>query len=259
LGQSYASLFDTLSVDWSKYETLLPIDVRARTLSDSIFALDNPYGSTSAADFHFIDLNSDGLLDVLFNGHRGEGEDLIIWLRVGSGYEKMSELEGRVTSLLRSEPWTPLSFRLYDYGCCASRFDFFNQYVPAIDSGKFAYKLTTQVMVSSTDQPSVRFYMDSRPITVKSKMEVRFDPLINNEPWDADYGKAVGNLYATFSTGSTGRVLGEGTDSLGHTWYFVMMNLNAPCTYGFDIETVGRNSGGCAQIAGWVLASDLKQ
>jgi hypothetical protein len=65
---------------------------------------------------------------------------------------------------------------------------------------------------------------------------------------------------ATYAAEATGILLAKTLDSTGTEWNFVQMNMDAPHTFAPDMDFKhGDNSHVEGPVAGWVLASDLKQ
>ena len=76
--------------------------------------------SVKLRSFHLIDINSDGLEDIIFNGYfGGEGEGILFFVKSGNDYKRSKAFAGRIVSIERSEVTGFLTFEIHDYHCCA--------------------------------------------------------------------------------------------------------------------------------------------
>jgi hypothetical protein len=263
--QSYAPLFDTNSVDWGQFETRLSFAQKSALLSDSLFTQVEKYICDSLSCFHIVDLNADGTPDVVFNGRTGESEQLFMWIHNSTGLTRVFDGYGRVTALYRTVPWLPLSFRLYNYGCCDADLDFIEEYVASVSGSLLGYQLSARLMCPKPARwttNTTQFYTTPIPFTLRAPCIVRLFPGVDDEHRILCEGceANVGNQMATYSIGASGFLLGTSTDSVGSVWDYVLMNTDAPHSFAPDIDFEhGDNSKAPGQVAGWVLSKELSK
>jgi hypothetical protein len=261
-GQSYASLLDTVGVDWTQFETVVPQDKKVAILSNSIFRQDRLIDCKSLECFHFLDFDGDGVMDVVFAGQRGESEHFVFWHNTGSGYVRLFGLWGRVTSLQRHTSHDPYSFDLYNYGCCGAQLNFYETYAPTTASGTSYYRITSRLMSTTSLPTELEFLPNPVSVNLPHPCVLRLWPEIFDERWLEcdDCDSTCGNWMATYAPGGSGLILATTTDSTGAKWNFVMMNEEAARTpVGYIDFKHGDNSDLEGPIVGWMLASDIER
>lgn len=173
--------------------------------------------------FFFIDIDSDGTNEVIYNGcNGGEGDMLKIFRKSGDFYINTQTFMGRVSDVAYEGKYA--SFQVYDYSCCAG---YVNHYITLdymSDTGD--YIITKDYALIDG---SVKDYQPIAPVSVvveNKGYNMRDKPAIfnytdNGVPFDPIEGQ---NIVAQFKKGDTGTALAEWADETGRVWWLVVMD-----------------------------------
>lgn len=217
--------------DWQK--VVLEIDqetkdkVIQRVLQEPSFGRIKNLAFDSIVDnFHFLDLNGDKELDVVYNGGYG-AENEIIYLLTAWNKEFIvsNPLFGLITDFQVLEK--SINLKIYDYGCCAEFVDVYSKYKVLFDYEKIEFKnLYAYSKISVTQKPE-DFIEEIRFEVQNDGYKLRAQPEIINE-YDGLPEEAIidGNTLAIYPKGSIGTAISEKMDQSGRLWWFVIMDNN---------------------------------
>ncbi len=219
---------DTL--DWSKYDQQVTKPLRTKYIEsikihfDSLAYEERDYSDEKKFNdrFHFIDLNADGKLDVIYAGFSGSEPDIVkIFLNKGNqlipvfqGYQDLSTLVFDENKQLRS-------FTLLDFGCCAE----YNEY-------ETKYKVDNNFKIELIYQRA-RLVRTIPPTNIWSKpikfLTLNDDYTLRSEPIKEDTGTYIydaigeGNFVAKYPKNAKGLAWAAYKDKTNRVWWFVEM------------------------------------
>lgn len=170
---------------------------------------------------HLIDINSDGKLDVIYEGPSGaEGDKVQIFLYEKDKFTNVFEGYQNLQSL-NIENGKLKSFILLNFGCCA---DYNESQVQYFVNNKFEIKpLFERTKVSYIHPPKSIFKSPIKFKVINDKYTLRSSPLVDDTAtyiWDK---VTEGNWVERFPKGSTGYAWAEKKDKTGRIWWFVEM------------------------------------
>ncbi len=184
--------------------------------------------------FHFIDLDNDGDLDLIFDGKEApgyEGGTVNIYLNKDGNLELKRRLLGTIIKMERDSNRC-VGFTVLDYPCC-SDYGFFitDYYYDKSDSLSYRSENMRAIVgigIFSGDR------ILPQTITLNTSFKIKSDSLCLR--WSADEsGKLytgdfppveITNLIGKYPSGSTGTILSAEKDNYGQQWYFVLMDNN---------------------------------
>lgn len=208
-----------------------------------------------ADNFHFLDLNGDKELDVVYNGGYG-GENEIIHLIITKNKEFIvsDPLFGLVTDFQVLEK--QIDLKIYDYGCCAQLVDVYSKYEVHFDNEKIEFKnLYAYSRIKETQNPEdftkeIRFEVQNDGYKLRAQPEIITDYYGLPEEAIID-----GNTLAIYPKSSTGTAIAEKMDQTGRLWWFVIMDNNyKPISSLFNN---GNNTISGYKCAGWMSSRFL--
>lgn len=216
--------------------------------------LDYMDDSTYYSQFHPIYIDSDSLVDIIFEGQMGgESLEVDVLLNTGSGFESIISHMGQVLSIERVSPNSGLIIYFEQYGCCDDPANYIQTWI--LSEGPYE---TTNILTSKKT-----FYLNETIIPecfdLNQKFEVanqpyslRATPEIINE-LNVIHNYDRGNIIAEYGTRDTGTALASRSDNTGRVWWFVVMDK--PKHYDlFHNYSYYRNE----QWAGWMSSRYLK-
>ncbi len=175
--------------------------------------------------FHFINVNNDSQLDLIYNGPIGESDGIIIFVKTGSTYQMSNVLGGEIIGIERSKLSGLLNFKISQNPCCPAEEQY--RLVAHISIRPNDVKLLTSVEYSykrNTELPAT--YFSPRPfVTIRTHYNLRAQPTIDSKSndWAENIG---GNVVAIYPQGSLGKAIAEKIDEKGRLWWFVIMENN---------------------------------
>ncbi len=184
---------------------------------------------------HFIDLNNDGLDDVIFSGRStGEGDMVEVFMHTGSDYTKVFE---EMQGIVKMDWENKKIKRLYitNWGCCDDYIVDNKIYAVTYDKSNMPQiKQTYQsANIFKAPKPDSLFDIPFRFEVLNSNYKLRSEPVIDDstvEHWNSDaateasavnYGKGYGNCIALLPENSRGTAIGWKTDNTGRVWWYV--------------------------------------
>jgi hypothetical protein len=193
---------------------------------------ENIYHNTDSLrkKLHFIDLNNDGLNDVLFEGENsGEATQVCIFIRTGEHYKNVfSGFEG-----IAKVEWKDRKLsRLYidNWGCCDDYLYYQEIYNVSYNKSNLpVFKKVSQGL--SVDNGKIPDSLLKTPFqfeVLNEGYKIRTGPVIDDsslQPWN-DYPKETGsgNTIGKLVKGTTGTAFARMVDKTGREWLFVQID-----------------------------------
>lgn len=209
------------------------------------------------AALHVMDVNNDGLNDIIFEGYSG-GEPIMtaIYLQNASGFKQVfTDLQ--TVSRLDIDGGKLKAIYITDPGCCAEYLTAGKIYqVNYRDTNlKFkplhytAYYQRSKLPKQYLDQPKAF-------VTLTDSAKLRDKPAVANRDTlflggDLHFGNDVGSI----GKGSKGRAIAQSKDNAGNTWWFVELQPNAVVSGNVFYEKEDNRKAG---KMGWINSRDLK-
>lgn len=172
---------------------------------------------------HVIDLNNDGLKDVIFDGLSG-GEPRLISIYINKGgyfdnvfdeYQQISNMEFNQGILSR--------LQIKDWDCCAGINETYRLYDVAYVNNKFIFKpIEAYRYLKTTDLPS-KYWSETKTVRIlNDNYNMRLSPKIDNTTeYYFELKPQLGNIIAQLPKRSIAVALAESIDETGRVWYFV--------------------------------------
>lgn len=210
--------------------------------------IDRALEPEEAAAFRKVDLNTDGVPDLVYSGsaHCAEGDSTVIWFATQGGYQLHAPAVRRML-LIRLAP-DGKRISSVSRGCCGARADEYH----LGNLVNFRYESSLSIL-QNTQLPSQAFTRARAFITV-SEIKLRANPTVIDvyDPDTSDFiGHAVfGNVVKTYMKGARGKAMA--TTRIHHKeWQFVVMDQES------DARVLADPYDGVR--AGWIPASTVKQ
>lgn len=220
------------TIDWRKFDTQVT-DTYRKQITEKLkvhfdswayYYDDNePYSEKKFKDcFHFMDLNADGKLDVIYGGFSGSEPDLVkIFLHKENQFVPVFEGYQELSALVFDANKKLTSFIILDFGCC-------DQYVEY----ETKYNVSDNFNIALNYQRA-RIVRTQAPKTIWSK-PIKFNTLndgyaLRSEPIKDDtatylYGYSVeGNTVTKYPKNAKGLAWAEYKDKSNRVWWFVEM------------------------------------
>ena len=189
---------------------------------------DNPYTPTEddlENDLHVIDLNADGLYDIVFDGQSGgEPREISIYLNTGDNFENVLTVQQGI-SKMKFDNGVLSELIIRDWGCCAEILETIKVY-KVEENGKFLiFKLLNKFQYIDQTKLPQDFWVESKTVKIVNiDYNIRFSPEINDTTDFYIFGKTVGNIVGKLSKGNLVTAIAESADTTGRVWYFVIIN-----------------------------------
>lgn len=173
---------------------------------------------------HFIDVNGDGLLDVIFEGQSGgEGTIIKIFMRSQKGYSKVFEERQALTRVVfENKRLTEIT--VTDRGCCADYVTYKKQYTVSFPGSKPVFKQIRQIaFISEGAVPDSMFTAPFKFVILNNNYNFRCAPFIDDSSsheW-SDASAPKGNVIGKFSEGAICTALGKKIDDTGREWWYI--------------------------------------
>lgn len=196
--------------------------------------------------FYLLDINNDGMMDVIYTGwlHCGEGYASLIWFGNKKGYFiKQDSLWQALTVRIKSGNNPVISAVVV--GCCASEVD---EYCtgPLYNIRNYGY-----IEVTKNSHFPQRIELP-QSFTTNNDIKLRRSPVVIDDydpSWSEFRNAAVfGNILSTFLPGCNGQVMGSEKDANGSLWYFIVLDKSCGHLRNHSPYTVD---------AGWVEADKV--
>jgi hypothetical protein len=215
-------------IDWSSFEKVIDFEKKKEiilTLGREEFynnQLYTDYKEEYASHYHIIDLNNNGLLDILYNAADGADSDLImIWENTGNGYERIFHQNGVIKYLEILKNGSRI---------VVDNFTFSDIYYGKIQE----YWISNNSAILTKEYQ----YMDNLIIppelydiysfkTINENYNLRTSPRIFNQPCDEypDGKFYCGNIVSELKSGTTGKAIFAYQDENERIWWFSIINI----------------------------------
>lgn len=173
-------------------------------------------------DFHFIDLDNDRDLDLVFTGWSGGEPDCVkILINKNGDYKEVFKTFQKITNVqFKNNILSSIS--IHDPGCCAAYIEFDEDYTFDVKRDKLTYTLTNRTaLLYPTEEPKDKFATPINFEVLNDKYFLRLTPKIDTVDQDFAEDTQPDNVIAEFKKGTTGTAYAERTDDTGRVWWFV--------------------------------------
>jgi hypothetical protein len=244
-------------IDWKEHE----IDLDFKTKKVLISKFDDLFSYVKESEyhkekydsmFHFLHLNSDTLIDVIYEGWSGGEPDVSkFFYNVGDKFQLKFEASQYISDLSIKDGRLQ-SFKTVDFGCCAEYVEWENFYNVNNDSLHLIYK---RAKINQTIKPKTYFNTAKKFIVKNSPYYLRYEPNINDDELYSPWMESIGNRVALYNKGDKGFAFAEKTDSTGRIWWFVEMQEKTNIQYNIIYESETNKS----KYLGWMSSRFLKE
>lgn len=198
----------------------------------------------SKVPFRIIDINLDGIDDLIYSGPAGcglEGDISFSWLGTKDGFKFETFLGGR-PKFLKVKPGKDYEIVAVEKGCCADPIDKYVKRSPNYEPRILLFKNT---FFAKKGLSTPKKFTTSQELIIRSSMEV-------NDAYDVGQSSVLetavlGNILGKYMSGAAGKILAEATSESHQKWVFVSM-AGAEHLRHYSIERAN---------VGWVLESQL--
>lgn len=206
-----------------------------------------------AKRFHFIDLDNDSDLDLIFDGWSGS-EPMIIRLFLninGQFVEKMTQFIDLIDIQFSNNKLS--SMHIYNPGCCMEIFghDYFYEFNILKDSIDYWF-VEHYKYHNETERPKKMLEKPIKFEVANAKYYLRITPAIDTKSWFYP-DESRGNLMKEYTTGDIGTAIAESTDETGRVWWYVIMEPK-----GYRTEKTNVESAFAPKIKGWMSSRFVK-
>lgn len=204
---------------------------------------------------HFLDINGDNLLDVVFYGQSaGEPMEIEIFINKGDSYKKVfSDMQGISKIEWRDNRLSKLY--IFDWGCCAAYIDYGKIYQIVFDKPNIPdfVQIYQEASIHFGENPDTLLEKPTRFIVLNNNYNIRFAPIIDDtsfQIWDDERTlKFHGNIIGKLPKGARGYALGKKRDSSSREWWYVEIDEEYfPIGYAFTKE----NEKFPTKVTGWI-------
>jgi len=232
--QNYIRTIDNFD-PWSgqtkyDYELLSRFDkyCRANNLLNGSLAMIDARGDKSWNFTKAVDLNNDGLQDVIYSGPSG-GEPSIVYffIQTNSGFEEVFEAMQGIEKVIWNGQLLDKVFTS-DWGCCAA-FHLINSVYEVKynqqNKPNFTKVFQTIEVGDELTKPK-SYFSDPIEFTVDNEgYKLRLTPQIDDTT-EYQWIEITGNTIATLKQGTRGTALASQTDETGRVWWYVSIDLD---------------------------------
>jgi hypothetical protein len=232
--QNFTQTIDNLD-PWAgqlkyEYELLSRFDkyCRENNLLNGSLAMIESLGDNSLSYTKAVDLNNDGLQDIVFSGPSG-GEPNIVYffIQTNSGFEQVFEIMQGIEKVTWNGQLLNQVFTS-DWGCCAE-IHLMNTVYDVKYNGNnkpiFSKIFQSIEVRDELTKPKNHF---SDPIQFKVNNDgykLRLAPVIDDTT-EHQWVEITGNTFATLKQGTIGTALASQTDDTGRTWWYVSIDFD---------------------------------
>lgn len=217
-------------IDWNEYELKISRkdkEMYAGKLPKLFDYFFNPESENHTQDdfirnLHFMDLNNDRLIDIIYEGWGGgESDRVIIFLNENNkGFKKVFDdfqfvesleiINGRLSSIT-----------ILDFGCCAEYVEYETKYKLNDNFDKsISYQRAKPNYVQA---PKTLFKQPKQFVTMNDEYTLRSSPVINDTATFIYDAVGKGNVIAKYPKNSKGMAWAEERDKEGRIWWLVEM------------------------------------
>ena len=173
---------------------------------------------------HFIDLNNDKKLDVIYSGTSGAESDCVIFLlNTDNSYKILYEEYTNIRDLI-FDGSKLVGYTGLDFGCCADYIQKETKYSVSEDWNRSV--IYQRVKASYTELPEKLFEKPFRFEIKCDTLKLRATPVIDDT--NMFIYDTIGNVVSSYLKGSKGFAWSEKQTYLGETWWFVNKSQQWP-------------------------------
>lgn len=233
--QNYVRTIDKLDT-WAgqlkyDYQLLKKFDkyCRENELLPASFGMIDARGDNTWDYTRAVDLNNDGLQDVVFDGPSG-GEPNIVYffIQTNSGFEQVfQDMQGIAKVTWKGQLLEQVITS--DWGCCAAIHLTYTVYnVKYNNQNKPVFsKAFRSIEVSDELTKPKEYFSNPFQFTVNNEgYKLRLNPAINDTT-AYHWLEITGNTFATLKAGTVGTALAERTDETGRIWWYVTIDFDS--------------------------------
>lgn len=190
------------------------------------YKLNEPYMPTIRDLFnslHVVDINGDGLDDIIFDGSNGsEAKEIAIFLNKGNSFKRIfTDYQGILR--LEFENGVLNKIRIKDWGCCAAYVTTTKFYNVEYANGEF--KFTQKMSFSYVDKTILpkAYWRNTKEVRIlNDNYNLRFSPELDDKSEVYFEGTPTrGNTIGKVAINARAIALAESTDLTGRVWFFV--------------------------------------
>ena len=255
-------IFDSELVDWTEFEIKLTEDEKNKLL-ESVYEIEM-FGEfkenelVTDRNFHFVHINEDELVDIIYYGFAGTESNRTIFLKnTGNSFKILIDLFGEIVTLEKDPNTKSLLFHVVNYPCCAG-------YTNHAEKYSYYYKTNKLLLdrkiafIKGTEFPEKKTIKKNFE-TINELYRLRTNPVVNNNVNDkySTPHEGVGNIIAEFEKGTKGTALAESVDETGRVWWFVII-----LKYSKTKSSVfhdGDNTEESYEFVGWMSSRYVKE
>ncbi len=259
LSAETVNIFINEKFNWADIETNISIENKFRLINqlpDNLVELiESPVNSSledNINDFHFIDINYDGNIDVIYNGYAGgEIKNVIVYLYSNDKYIKVLDKYGIIINVFQENLYSYFSIKILDYGFHHNSVNSIQLFTPFINDSLISYNLTSKLnYIKGTKFPDSINSNIVKIRTIDVINPLQKIPFIK-EQQDSN---SDNEIVAVYPIGSLGLSISEINDNYGIEWCFVIMYNNKKTIK--SIFNEGNNKGNFFSV-GWIKKEKL--
>lgn len=185
------------------------------------FDWDKNYLNRMRDSIHFVNINSDENIDVIYTGeYQGEGNITILLLNMGEKYKSIFNENGKPCKFIYENNIIKRLF-IVNEGCCASpdTYLFTYEFSNTVEGLKFK-TIFSSTIVTGSKMPNSLLSKPFIKNIVQKKVHLRSSPVLKNYPYD-DFLIQYGNRIGVLKENTPVKVIAEQKDNKGNTWCFV--------------------------------------
>jgi hypothetical protein len=207
-------------------------------------------------DFHFIDLDDDEDLDLLFTGWSGaEPVCVRVYGNINGKYQEVFEAYQEIVTIEFTDKKLA-RILIHDPGCCAAYIEFDEDYSFQVNKDDFKYRITNRTaLLYRTEEPKDRFDSPINFEVLNDKYYLRLTPKIDTVDQVFAEDMQVDNVIAEFKKGTRGQAYAEKKDSVGRIWWFVEIDPRHKPMKSFFYD-IGEKP---TKLKGWMSSNYLKR
>jgi hypothetical protein len=211
---------------------------------------------------HAIDLNNDGIDEIIFAGHgEEEGNRVDIFKKEKTSYARIFSERQNLTDFMLSQG--QLYLYISDPGCCAEYSTILKIFKTdlSLSNNSFSQIYQSQV-INETKMPDSIFDKPIRfKVTIadcKVRVEPKFDDTSKKLYDDMNEFKPSGNIVAKLPYNTLGHALGYLTDQAGTNWWFVEIDENVRLK-NVKYDRIDQTEKFPTRIRGWINSKNLQK
>jgi hypothetical protein len=174
--------------------------------------------------FHFVDIDNNGTLDLLFHGKIFNVYHTYIFYKKEDAYITLIGERGSIAYANQPNGDNCLELALWKEGCCGDFTNSYTQYVCLSNSDGASFeRIAKSLLFRRTAFPSTRY---DRPLafTTNQKADLRIESVADDQKEMGGGDKKKGNTVAVYPPNAKGTVYAEVKNANNEIWYFVRMN-----------------------------------